>query len=355
MLSPTSASRREHSLFVAWHQCGDNTASAYAAMWAAPISWPSTSGTPTTFPSANIGARRTTRNESVRAVVYSGDSVERRLHQRAVLQRSGLRRLHAIVWSKRLLQTRNTADSSTMRTVAVADRAPASRESFDSRRGQRNLQGQSEAVVANGRAGHSNDGLRDQPDLGFLPRTASGKLPGRVYVGPEAGRLSCNALTPQTWRAAAEHRLPRQRCWHSGADRSEIWQAGQRQLRLITRSRRTSSHARSESLQRQSNHGSVACRVLRINDVTAGDMDVPCGQNAKGKSYDCFGDGTDIIGELSTSTSAGEPAYPATVGYDLGTGLARSTPPCCLMRGRITSARRSSAATRTNQFRKCCR
>jgi subtilase family serine protease len=58
-----------------------------------------------------------------------------------------------------------------------------------------------------------------------------------------------------------------------------------------------------------------------FNDVTAGDMDIPCGQNAKGNSHDCFEDGIKIIGELSTSTSASEPAYPATVGYDLATGL----------------------------------
>ncbi len=58
-----------------------------------------------------------------------------------------------------------------------------------------------------------------------------------------------------------------------------------------------------------------------FNDVTLGDMVVPCGENSKGVSYDCYGDGIKIIGELSTSISASEPAYPATVGYDLATGL----------------------------------
>jgi subtilase family serine protease len=58
-----------------------------------------------------------------------------------------------------------------------------------------------------------------------------------------------------------------------------------------------------------------------FNDVTAGDMDIPCGQNSRLFAYDCYGDGTKIIGELSTSTSSSEPAYPATVGYDLATGL----------------------------------
>jgi subtilase family serine protease len=58
-----------------------------------------------------------------------------------------------------------------------------------------------------------------------------------------------------------------------------------------------------------------------FNDVMAGDMVIPCGQNAKGNSHDCYEDGIKIIGELSTSTSASEPAYPATAGYDLATGL----------------------------------
>jgi hypothetical protein len=50
-------------------------------------------------------------------------------------------------------------------------------------------------------------------------------------------------------------------------------------------------------------------------------MDIPCGLDSKGISYNCYGEGRKIIGELSTSTSEGEPAYPATVGYDLATGL----------------------------------
>ena len=58
-----------------------------------------------------------------------------------------------------------------------------------------------------------------------------------------------------------------------------------------------------------------------FNDITRGDMDIPCGENKHGVSHDCFGDGDGIIGELSTSVSQGEPAYPATVGYDLATGL----------------------------------
>jgi subtilase family serine protease len=67
--------------------------------------------------------------------------------------------------------------------------------------------------------------------------------------------------------------------------------------------------------------GKLPAEFCIFNDVTAGDMDIPCNQNPKLFSYDCFGDGTRIIGELSRSTSKSESAYPATVGYDLATGL----------------------------------
>jgi subtilase family serine protease len=67
--------------------------------------------------------------------------------------------------------------------------------------------------------------------------------------------------------------------------------------------------------------GKLPAASCIFNDVTLGDMDIPCGQNLKLFAYDCYGDGSKIIGELSTATSGSEPAYPATVGYDLATGL----------------------------------
>jgi subtilase family serine protease len=67
--------------------------------------------------------------------------------------------------------------------------------------------------------------------------------------------------------------------------------------------------------------GKLPAAACIFNDITLGDMDIPCGQDPKVFSYDCYGNGYQIVGELSTSTSAGEPAYPATVGYDLATGL----------------------------------
>jgi subtilase family serine protease len=58
-----------------------------------------------------------------------------------------------------------------------------------------------------------------------------------------------------------------------------------------------------------------------FNDITQGDMDIPCGQNSDGHFYDCHGASASLIGELSTSNSHNDPAYRAGRGYDLATGL----------------------------------
>jgi subtilase family serine protease len=58
-----------------------------------------------------------------------------------------------------------------------------------------------------------------------------------------------------------------------------------------------------------------------FNDITRGDMDIPCGPNSDGNFYDCHGASASLIGELSTSASQNEPAYRAGRGYDLATGL----------------------------------
>jgi subtilase family serine protease len=80
-------------------------------------------------------------------------------------------------------------------------------------------------------------------------------------------------------------------------------------------------------------HGAAQCNASQtsgklpasfcvFNDVTLGDIDIPCGQNPNGGNfYDCHGATATVIGELSTSNKKDEPAYPATIGYDFATGL----------------------------------
>ena len=69
-------------------------------------------------------------------------------------------------------------------------------------------------------------------------------------------------------------------------------------------------------------NGTLPAADCIFHDITRGDMDIPCGQNSDGNFYNCFGAaGSTIIGELSNSNSKDKPAYPATPGYDLATGL----------------------------------
>jgi subtilase family serine protease len=68
--------------------------------------------------------------------------------------------------------------------------------------------------------------------------------------------------------------------------------------------------------------GALPAAGCVFHDVTRGDIDIPCGRNSDGKFYDCFGAvGAKTFGELSVTDSKSEPAYPATFGYDLATGL----------------------------------
>jgi len=68
--------------------------------------------------------------------------------------------------------------------------------------------------------------------------------------------------------------------------------------------------------------GALPAADCIFHDVTLGDMDIPCGQTPQGKFVDCYGaSGSTIIGELSAAKIHGEPAFAATVGYDLATGL----------------------------------
>jgi hypothetical protein len=61
-----------------------------------------------------------------------------------------------------------------------------------------------------------------------------------------------------------------------------------------------------------------------FNDVTAGDIDVPCvpyiPYSVTIGSFNCYYDGA-AVGVLSQSNSKFEPAYAAGPGYDLATGL----------------------------------
>jgi subtilase family serine protease len=68
-------------------------------------------------------------------------------------------------------------------------------------------------------------------------------------------------------------------------------------------------------------NGKLPAASCVFNDVTLGDIDIPCGPDENGLTRNCFGASSTLIGELVVPKSKAQIAYPATVGYDLATGL----------------------------------
>ncbi len=171
--------------------------------------------------------------------------------------------------------------------------------------------------------GIPNDGLRDQPDLAFF---AADGVWGSFYV-------ECMSDTKQ---GGAPCTAQNDALLEGGGGTSFASPAMAGIQALINQNYGKQGNANyvyyTLAAQQFSVQGSSACNASQTNgslpasscvfhDVTRGDMDIPCGAGRGGVFYDCFGGSGRILGELSTSNSTGQPAYPATVGYDLATGL----------------------------------
>ena len=163
--------------------------------------------------------------------------------------------------------------------------------------------------------GNPHDGVRDLPDVSLLSadgfwghyfvvcwsdlNRGGSFLPGRAcHLAGIWRHLVCRAhhgRDPGS-RESENRRAPRQsqsRLLRSGRER--IWQRRQRLLQLDARQRRG--------------------RLLLFYDVTQGDMDVDCIG-----SVNCYTP-SGAIGVLSTSNSAYQPTFKATLGWDFATGI----------------------------------
>jgi hypothetical protein len=172
--------------------------------------------------------------------------------------------------------------------------------------------------------GIPNDGLRDQPDLAFF---AADGVWGSFYVecfsDTKFGGAPCNPKNDALLEGgggtsfaspamAGIQALIDQKFGKQGNANYVYYQIAAEQYDNVKEIKACNAN--------QTNGGLPAPNCI-FNDIQVGDMDIPCGQNKDGGYYDCYGAATPIVGELSSSDSTGEPAYPATVGYDLATGL----------------------------------
>jgi subtilase family serine protease len=183
--------------------------------------------------------------------------------------------------------------------------------------------GNPKPLFQRGVPGIPNDGLRDQPDISLF---AGNGVWGSFYVeclsDVSQGGTTC---TPQndaillggggtsfsSPAMAGILALIEQRFGRQGDANYVLYFLAERQF-LEQGPFRCNASQKS---------GGLPARSCVFNDITLGDMDIPCGQNSDGNFYDCHGASATLIGELSTSDSRNAPAYPATVGYDLATGL----------------------------------
>lgn len=172
--------------------------------------------------------------------------------------------------------------------------------------------------------GIPDDGLRDQPDLAlfaadgiwdsFYPECLSDTKQGgtactadndAIFLGGGGTSFSSPAM------AGIQALINQQFGKQGNANYAYYYLAGQ-QFKEQGASRCNASQF----------DGKLPAASCIFNDITAGDMDIPCGINpADGHLYDCHGASSKYIGELSTAYNENDPAYPATVGYDFATGL----------------------------------
>jgi subtilase family serine protease len=172
--------------------------------------------------------------------------------------------------------------------------------------------------------GVPHDGLRDQPDISlfagngawgsFYVECLSDKAQGGAACTPQndaillgGGGTSFSSPAMAGILALIEQRFGRRQ--------------GDINYVLYPLAARQFNAPRAERCNASQTSGVLPAASCVFNDITLGDIDIPCGQNSDGHFYDCHGASPTLIGELSKSDSQDAPAYPATVGYDLATGL----------------------------------
>ena len=171
--------------------------------------------------------------------------------------------------------------------------------------------------------GIPNDGLRDQPDLSlFAANGVWGSFLVTCMSDANQGGAPCTAKNDALFLGGGgtSYASPAMAGIQALIDQKYGKQGNANYVYYALAAKQFTKQG-AKACNASQTTGKLPAASCIFNDVTLGDMDIPCGQDFKGVPYNCFGEASGIIGELSTSTSASKPAYPATVGYDLATGL----------------------------------
>jgi subtilase family serine protease len=166
-----------------------------------------------------------------------------------------------------------------------------------------------------GTFGNPTDGVRDLPDVSLFASNGFLFVYYDVCYSDVANEGAPCGSDPATWAGFGGTSVA-----------SPIWAGIQALVNQRTGERQGNPNPILYTLgnQQYGTTGSPACNSTLgngvgsscvFNDVTLGDMDIPCTG-----TVNCFLDGG-AIGVLSTSNTAYQPAYPATPGWDFATGL----------------------------------
>jgi hypothetical protein len=173
--------------------------------------------------------------------------------------------------------------------------------------------------------GVPNDGLRDQPDVSlFASNGAWGSFYLECMSDKSEGGAPCTVENDAVVEGGGgtSFSAPSMAGIQALINQKFGRQGNANYVYYALATKQFTRHDASACNASQTN-GTLPAGACVLHDITRGDVDIPCGQNPDdGKFYDCFGaSGRTIIGELSVSDAKGKPAYPATAGYDLATGL----------------------------------
>jgi len=159
--------------------------------------------------------------------------------------------------------------------------------------------------------GVPHDGVRDTPDVSLF---AANGVWGHFYVFCDSIDGSCLG-TPDTWLGAGgtSFSTPILAAMQALVNQHEGGRQGNPNVVYYALANREYGSSGAASCNSTLGNGTASNCVFY--DVTLGDIDAPC-HGAR----DCFTP-SGTIGVLSTSDNSYQPAYPATKGYDMATGI----------------------------------
>jgi len=173
--------------------------------------------------------------------------------------------------------------------------------------------------------GNPNDGVRDTPDVSLF---AADGLWYHYYIfcwsNTAHGGTACTGA-PSNWSAAGGTSFAAPILAGIQALVNQKTAARQGNPNPVYYQLASAEYGASGSSACNSSNGNTVASNCIFYDVTLGDMDVDCTFDSAGRLNNCYDPGgttsNGMVGVLSTSNTAYQPAYGTTTGWDFATGI----------------------------------